>query len=58
MTDTTQQQAPGPRPVIIFPKTNRNRRMYIPPLLLHVLVALMGALVAAASSYALRYFGY
>jgi hypothetical protein len=42
----------------MFPKTNRNRRTYIPPLLLHILVALMGALVAVGSSYTLRYFGY
>jgi hypothetical protein len=58
MTDSTQHPAPGPRPVLIFPKTNRKRRAYIPPVLLYILVALMGVLVAAASSYTLHYFGY
>jgi hypothetical protein len=57
MTDTSRNQAPGPRAVVNFPQTNRNRRAYIPPVLLHILVALMGLLVAAASSYALRSFG-
>ena len=58
MTDSTRHQAPGPRAVVNFPQTSRNRRAYIPPVLLHILVALMGMLVAAVSSYALRHFGY
>jgi len=57
MTDTTRSEAPGPRAVVTFPRTNRKRRAYIPPVLLHILVAIMGLLVAAISSYALRFFG-
>lgn len=57
MSDSTRDQAPGPRAVVNFPRTNRTRRAYIPPVLLHILVAFLGLLVAAISSYALRFFG-
>ncbi len=45
-------------PPIIFPKTNRTRRIYIPPILLHLIVAVLGSTIALVTCYALRKLGY
>lgn len=60
MTDPMHQQVTRPRPpmAIAFPKKNRTRRIYIPPLIRHGLVAFLGGCVALMTSYALRYLGY